>query len=216
MHAASRRTDLTTQSARRRQPSLRRRSRDARSTKQLQTSLKCCARQRCADFISAATVRVQQVCFDLFVVCIILALICMNKCVADKCAFAHGPDDLRVISLETREKLGLLPSADTFKTDMCWNWLTCGRYVRASFFCLRGQNVVIQVTLWVVLSQLHVRHSLCVLTRLPHCRGAAVIRKDERRKRFAAGNVRADGCSLGTPMDGPVCGFTSPAARDDF
>ena len=45
---------------------------------------------------------------------------------ADECSFAHGVAELRVVTLEERESLGLLPSAATFKTAICWNWLITG------------------------------------------------------------------------------------------
>jgi hypothetical protein len=46
---------------------------------------------------------------------------------AENCSFAHGASELKAVSLETREQLGLLPSAATYKTNVCTNWLICGR-----------------------------------------------------------------------------------------
>jgi hypothetical protein len=45
---------------------------------------------------------------------------------AEECSFAHGAEEVRTVSLAEREALGLLPSAASFKTVVCWNWLTTG------------------------------------------------------------------------------------------
>lgn len=45
---------------------------------------------------------------------------------AENCAFAHGAAELRVVTLEERERHGIVPSAQAFKTALCWTWLTTG------------------------------------------------------------------------------------------
>jgi hypothetical protein len=65
---------------------------------------------------------------------------------AKACAFAHGVDDMRYVSLAERAELGMVPCEKTFKTVICWSWLlsgTCCYGSRCSFLhddsmCARG------------------------------------------------------------------------------
>ncbi len=46
---------------------------------------------------------------------------------ADQCAYAHGPDDLKYVTLDERARMGLVPSAKAWRTKLCANFTAFGR-----------------------------------------------------------------------------------------
>lgn len=57
-----------------------------------------------------------------------------NRVRPDECAYAHGYEDLRTLSIEEKAKLRLVPSARKWRTKPCMNYITTG-------FCRFGERV---------------------------------------------------------------------------
>lgn len=79
----------------------------------------------------------------------------------ETCAYAHGEEDLRTVTIDEKAKLNLLPSAKKWRTELCFNFTTTGqcRYGKKCAFIhdevafLKCKNIPVKDALQFIIEQ---------------------------------------------------------------